>query len=1158
MASPHSDKQGETWLAAADTFAGSSTSAMFHAHGLLALPPLQLHRCDLVHALAKLSAHGDVAKVVRRQSLARLMQPVDDHGCTILHVAARLNSRAVMHAVMGAPTPAMEADHAAALQHLRKTALAGGCAVTPHAAKRVMAEWRAVKSRGEDALAPGAPPPLVALRRRWHIVRSMQRLERLAALAQLATYHALLRSTDAVGRGPLHYAATCKGHAVADLLALEPQWAHARGCGGGRLFPPSAAVCMTSGALVSRPAAPQPTLPDLQDALRALMHVVGVPWHSVCDTLPQPPAEEEDGADDAEATDGPASVTYSGAPAAPVMSDEPAPQDADGPLEALPEALARVVTAALQHEHWSGEGEVQPLPGPFIHVATLTALRQQLLSMPDAYGCTPLHLAAVRGDATSAQCLIANGAEPAAPDSQGCTPLDLSSHRVMRRILAPLTQAVGEVVEAAGGDFADDVKEEEGGGAGPPLASSTQRTEGMGADRLHSSSLSHLLQCGSDPNTATGPSLRTPLHLAAAAGDVDTTQWLLQRGAAVDAQDATGASPLHIAAANACGGGRYRAVAGLLLAAGANVQATSSSRATPLHYAARLEGKLDLAGLPAHVAGAVAEQYAAWKEGFMGGDATPLGDTLATAASEGAGDTASGRRAFYAEATRMVALLVKHGAPLHVVDAQGCTPLHLAAAADKPAAVDALLHFGARPDLRNAHMATPLHLAAGRGNVRVCRLLVRWDAEFGQLLTSRDCAGRYPFVAATSPATRLALTTLWEAAAAGQLDTVSTLLRKAEAQSQRAMAGGAESTEDGGEDGGGHRPTLPPAPWGWVTVAATTRTLKRTALHCAVTGAAAALARCRESRASGGKLTPTATLSGSVAGSPARLQRKASVAVGGADPIQQNRVTARFRLADVDDPDTAPPAPSASNVVAGIGLVFCAKPGGTAKVDPLAHSPPSTGSLTKYPHQRGGGGSPPGGACVALRPVSLRQRQRHLPPAVAHVRAQYTTAGAPTSLDKTTVPLPVRLHDSARHVHPHDVACEKRYAGVLAALLASGADAHCQDADGVTALMLACRFGLAHLAALLLQSHPSCRHLTDKWGNTALHWACACRQAHMLHVLATAGPVDVDAVPASEEVPTPRQVWGKGLAIAPRSAEARLALAPPLDKAARLAVSAPV
>ena len=106
--------------------------------------------------------------------------------------------------------------------------------------------------------------------------------------------------------------------------------------------------------------------------------------------------------------------------------------------------------------------------------------------------------------------------------------------------------------------------------------------------------------------------------------------------------------------------------------------------------------------------------------------------------------------------------------------------------------------------------------------------------------------------------------------------------------------------------------------------------------------------------------------------------------------------------------------------------------------------------------------------------------------------------------------------------------------------------------------MLACRFGLAHLAALLLQGHPSCRHLTDKWGNTALHWACACRQAHMLHVLATAGPVDVDAVPASEEVPTPRQVWGKGLAIAPRSAEARLALAPPLDKAARLAVSAPV
>lgn len=125
-----------------------------------------------------------------------------------------------------------------------------------------------------------------------------------------------------------------------------------------------------------------------------------------------------------------------------------------------------------------------------------------------------------------------------------------------------------------------------------------------------------------------------------------------------------GDTALHVAAAG------YRVeIAKLLLAAGANVGAAMNHRRSqPLHYAA--DGYLE----------------------------SPQWDA--------------------ARQVRMIELLLKVGADLHVQDKNGATPLHRAVRTRCAAAVKALLDAGADAKLRNKPGSTPFHLAVqstGRG-----------------------------------------------------------------------------------------------------------------------------------------------------------------------------------------------------------------------------------------------------------------------------------------------------------------------------------------------------------------------------------------------------------------------------------------------------------
>ncbi|KAA0173677.1 hypothetical protein FNF27_04827 [Cafeteria roenbergensis] len=486
-------------------------------------------------------------------------------------------------------------------------------------------------------------------------------------------------------------------------------------------------------------------------------------------------------------------------------------------------------------------------------------------------------------------------------------------------------------------------------GAGP-VATEEQLRE-MVAGPLQA--LRMLLSTGLNPNGRSGTLLRAPLHSAAEAGQPEVVSVLLQSGAVVDVVDANGWTPLAVAVLagttpSAASPGHMEC-ARRLLAAGASVGATTSMRRTALHLAAVMQG---------------APGEAAGEDGGSAGqgEGPPPGPA-------------------------MLWLLLRSGAYPDAKDDDGMTPLLLAAKHGRAGAAAALLACGAYAGASTRRGATALHLAAQHGHIATIRLLVRHDAERGQLKRRLDSAGRSPLDCAKTPAARAALDTLWEAAAAGRLDATQRMLRVA-------------SRVDPGVS----------APWQPVQVWDRTRDLDRTAFHAVVCGAAAAVSSLRDSA------------------------RKAALSSSGA------MAASRSRGRGASTPGAVAAARRMRNVIAGIGLQGNAH-GGVSHPKAL----PATASGT------------------------LRRRGSARQKAAAQAEQE----------------------------------AEEPFARVAALLLSNGADPDAADADGVTALMLAARFGLCLVCRAILPKVSL--SVADAAGNTALHWAQAFGQVAVADLLLDEG-----------------------------------------------------
>ncbi len=290
---------------------------------------------------------------------------------------------------------------------------------------------------------------------------------------------------------------------------------------------------------------------------------------------------------------------------------------------------------------------------------------------------------------------------------------------------------------------------------------------------------------------------RTPLLLAAEAGQVDAVSVLLGHGASPGHADRNGDTALLLAtrAGNA-------EIARLLLAAGAPVNASNTDGVTPLMIAARagdtaMAARLLKAGANPRLRDAVgvrAGDYAA-RAGHTA-LAARLGATPIRAPQVGtpAGTLYAGRTPLMIAAERgdleTLSTLITAGDALDAEDGQGMTALAAAAAAGKTQAVETLLAAGAAPDaldhegwsalghaLRAGHAPVAIALLGGGASARLAQgngkapLLLAVESRAAEVIRALIRAG-----AEIDRTDRAGMTALMAAASIGDVQSVEVLL----------------------------------------------------------------------------------------------------------------------------------------------------------------------------------------------------------------------------------------------------------------------------------------------------------------------------------------------------------------------------------------------
>lgn len=339
-----------------------------------------------------------------------------------------------------------------------------------------------------------------------------------------------------------------------------------------------------------------------------------------------------------------------------------------------PDTIARIIKSGVPVDMRDGQGRTALMvAAAFGNVSAAEALiaHGADIQASDAVdGNQALHFAAVAGRTGVARLLLDHGAHVDVRGPHDETPLHYAALYGQRRM-------IGFLVERGSDPNATDIN------GIRPIQYAFRRNQDAAADLL--------LHLGARPDG---------LKDAVNAGDPRRVQYFLAHGADVDGRDESWSTPLHLAAATG-----QVAIAVMLLDAGADIEAADEpAEMHPLHLAA-LGDHPEMARL-------LLDRGAKLEAGDLQGR-SPLGVAAAY------GKVAVASELLTAGADPLVQDAIYHD-----------TPIHCAAASGDVDMVKLLLSRGVDVNVRSGHDGElPLHYAAGEGRLRMIEFLVAHGAD---------------------------------------------------------------------------------------------------------------------------------------------------------------------------------------------------------------------------------------------------------------------------------------------------------------------------------------------------------------------------------------------------------------------------------------------
>lgn len=318
-------------------------------------------------------------------------------------------------------------------------------------------------------------------------------------------------------------------------------------------------------------------------------------------------------------------------------------------------------------EHAAADGRIS-------EAESILQTEPDLVNCRDSRTWTPLHSAALHGQAAMIQMLLTHHASPDAADKDGDTPLHAAASAGSADAIEALAQN-GAQIDAVNhlGDT--------------PL----QNAAAEGSVPATEALLRH--QAATEKHDHSG---HVPLHTAAMRGRADVVRVLLEHGANVEAKDNDGSTPLYAAAWS-----QQPDIVAMLLAGKADANARTNGGFTPLHAAAEV-GCAQCASLlleyGAHVNAGTAHGF------------TPLH----TAATD--------------NQTEVAEILVAHGAEINARNDSGDTPLHWAAGFGHVEMTELLIAHGADLKAKTRFGCTPLRGAYDEHQTATAQVLLRHGA----------------------------------------------------------------------------------------------------------------------------------------------------------------------------------------------------------------------------------------------------------------------------------------------------------------------------------------------------------------------------------------------------------------------------------------------